>query len=142
MFRAMPSESETQASTPPGSAALATPAGSAAVDAQDPLPESNWIPRRWFSFLGFWSVLLMEVYALRLGAPSGVQIALVILAALIAVLYLVAPSAEQFGRIVQHASALRSGVVFKSTSSADVSAGTVSTEQTAGKAGAAGVAPE
>lgn len=101
------------------------------VDPQDPLPESNWVPRRWFVFAGRATQTVLVAacgYAIfqlgdadptkAIGALLAVVYCLCGLLALDALLYLVAPSAEQATKMIQMVSALRSGVSFRSTASA------------------------
>ena len=101
------------------------------VDPQDPLPESNWIPRRWFVFAGRATQTLLvaacgsAIFLLgdddatrAIGALLAIVYCLCGLLALDALLYLVAPSAEQATKMIQMVSALRSGVSFRSTASA------------------------
>lgn len=102
-----------------------TPAGRAEIDPQDPLPESNWKPRR--AYVG-WSMVgdfVLIALALYVDAPPAVTIWLIVFAIVIATLYMVAPSAEQIANIMQHVSAMRAGITFRSTARADVDRGTV-----------------
>lgn len=110
----------------------------ASVDPQDPLPESNWVPRRYFIFFGRVSQTLLIAAAgwaiTKLGPGNPKEAIAALLAAIYcltamiitdAVLYLIAPSAEQFAKIVQTVSALKEGISFqtrtvtKATSPAD-----------------------
>lgn len=138
MFPAMPD----LAPAPPASAAVDTPIGSASVDPQDALPESNWIPRRWYVFTMTGASLLLVLYGLANKADGGVLIALIVFASLLALFYMVAPSAEQFGKIAQAVSAMKAGVTFKTSSSADVGAGTATSSTSAGQPAKGSVASE
>lgn len=92
-------------------------------DPQDPLPEANWLWRRVFIF-GVTAGLLYFIYGAvdRLGAVAMVRpeigIAafvsivklLVITVNVMALFYMVAPSAEQITKLVKTASLLKAGV--------------------------------
>ena len=138
MFPAMPDPAPAQ----PASAAVDTPIGSASVDPQDALPESNWVPRRWYVFATTAGSLLIVLYGLAVKADPGVLIALIVLVSLLALFYMVAPSAEQFGKIAQAVSAMKAGVTFKTSSSANVGAGTATSSTSAGQPPNGSVAPE
>lgn len=97
--------------------AAETPTSVVRLDPQDPLPESNWAPRRWFSFVGGALLLILFGYAIKEGQPAFAW-PLAVCLALLVVCYLIAPSAEQFGKIVQTAAALRAGVAFSSSTTA------------------------
>ena len=93
------------------------------ADPQDPLPEANWLWRRVFIFL-VTTVVLFLVYGAvdRLGAvavvrpeigiPAFVSIVklLVFTVNIMALFYMVAPSAEQITKLVKTAGLLRAGV--------------------------------
>lgn len=106
---------------------LETDAGRAFVDPQDPLPESNWIPRRHFVAWSMIGAFLLLALGMWKGSATGLLVSIVCYCALVAVLYLVAPSAEQFANIAQHVAAMKSGITFKSSSSADLATGRVET---------------
>lgn len=108
--------------------AAETPTNAVRLDPQDPLPESNWIPRRWFAFLGGAALLILFGYAIKNHEP-GFAWPLAVVVSLLVICYLIAPSAEQFGKIVQTAAALRAGVAFHSSTTA--SAGDASATSTA-----------
>lgn len=111
-------------------ATTADPAKTITVDPQDPLPESDWGPRRWFVFMTQILLFIGLFIALQVGAPQWVTISIIIAIVTVAVLYLIAPSAEQFGKMMQMASAMRAGVSFKQTSTVDAEAGTATTSTT------------
>lgn len=76
-------------------------------DQQDPLPESSWKHRRWFSFgvtiaclVGVGWIIHKLVEAAHL---AGVAYGLIALAALLATYYLIAPSAEHVVKLIQTA---------------------------------------
>ena len=93
------------------------------TDPQDPLPEANWLWRRVFVF-GVTTATLYLVYGAvdRLGAVAVVRpdvgIAafvsivklLVLTINIMALLYIVAPSAEQVTKMIKTASLLKAGV--------------------------------
>lgn len=85
------------------------------VDAQDPLPESNWVPRRWFCFLALVGLLALLAGALYL--DRGIW-AVTFLLASIMVLYLIAPSAEQATKMLATASMLKQGVTIRKETTA------------------------
>lgn len=102
------------------------------TDPQDPLPESNWIPRRWSSFavcLGGAVVILIVIRVLWLVAKASAEASVLIqivsalssiasLAVLVIVidriLLMVAPSAEQAIKMIQTAGLLLRGVTLRS----------------------------
>lgn len=102
------------------------------LDPQDPLPESNWIPRRWSSFavcLGGAAVILIVIRVLWLIASGSAEPRVLIpivdalsliagLAVLVVVidriLLMVAPSAEQAIKMIQTAGLLLRGVTLRS----------------------------
>lgn len=98
------------------------------VDAQDPLPESNFFWRRLFSFV-FMAVLLAFIWffvdtigdVARLRSETAiaglVSIVkwLVVLLGMALMFYMLAPSAEQLARIIQTAKSWRSGVPITGT---------------------------
>lgn len=115
------------------------------VDPQDPLPESNWIPRRWFVFLGRLTQTALVAacaYAIFLlgsadptkaiGALLAIVYCLCGIIALDALLYLVAPSAEQATKMIQTVAALRSGVTFHSKTTAQTPEAKVTATAAAG----------
>lgn len=101
-------------------------------DPQDPLPESNWIPRRWSSFavcIGGAVVILIVIRVLWLIANASAEARVLIpivnalssiagLAVLVIVidrlLLMVAPSAEQAIKMIQTAGLLLRGVTLRS----------------------------
>lgn len=131
----MSRESNTKIEVPPSSAEL-----------QDPLPESNWFWRRWFVFTVtiFFSYLLWD-YGDRISAVAMLQPAIgvpalarlmvwyVITIQIMALFYLVAPSAEQVIKMVQTARSLRQGVVFSSSAKVESPRGSASSSSTAGQ---------
>lgn len=117
------------------------------VDAQDPLPESNWAYRRVLVILGrvaFTAMFAAILWFLReLGEvnPAGAINGLVIIGYCVTgiliidtVLYLIAPSAEQFGNILQTVSAMKSGITFQTKATAETAGAKVTTTATAGPA--------
>lgn len=134
----------------PSSATTDTAAGdrlraSPPVDPQDPLPESNWIPRRWSSFavcLGGAVVILIVIRVLWLIASSTAEARVLIpivnalssiagLAVLVVVidrlLLMVAPSAEQAIKMIQTAGLLLRGVTLRSETRTTATADTAET---------------
>lgn len=102
-----------------------------AVDVQDPLPESDWLWRRVFTYVT--SLLLLvgigwTLYGLERAADSAglleVGLRLCWLLALVVTFYMVAPSAEQIARIIQAASILKSGATINRTATATTPDGT------------------
>lgn len=115
------------------------------IDAQDPLPESNWFWRRVFVF-GLAAGLLLLVYmkidsvadVARQGSREAIEglvkllrICLWLIGGLI-LFYMLAPSAEQLVKLIQTAKSLRDGVRFTSTA-ATAPSGATSTTSTAGQ---------
>lgn len=89
------------------------PAGLVA-DPQDPLPESDWGPRRWFAFLSLFATVLLAAVSLQ---KNGVGISWVISFGMLnAFLYLVAPSGEQAVKMIVAGSAMKAGVSFRTSS--------------------------
>lgn len=99
------------------------------IDPQDPLPESNWKWRRW-TFVGCVVVILWLLYlAIRWNQP-GAYWPLTVCFLMVWLIYGIAPSAEQFGKIAQAVSAMKDGVVFKTATTATTAAGTTATATT------------
>lgn len=110
------------------------------VDPQDPLPESNWLWRRFFIF-GLTAIILVGVYiyadslakaalALNETAIKGLITLLKLclyLIGLLVLLYLIAPSAEQAGKWLASISAWKAGVSTSSTSTATAPSGASAT---------------
>jgi hypothetical protein len=120
-----------------------------AADPQDPLPESNFRFRRFFSY----GLILLLVALLALGgrivgaaARGGSELAVEgliqllwwnqFLIGLIATYYLLAPSAEQITKMIQVAGALKAGVSFRTIARAEGPEGSASAVSTAGQAAA------
>jgi hypothetical protein len=97
-----------------------------AADCQDPLPESNWLYRRWLVFAGeafrmaALAFILFALYRLAAQAADPTEavrhlyrlgVALVILSLVDRILYLIAPSAEQATKMMATVSAWRAGVL-------------------------------
>ena len=116
------------------------------ADPQDPLPESKWIWRRILTF--FWSSFAAMVISAavriiaRLGerAPEAaidglvaIVTAVLIFSGVVVMLYLVAPSAEQLGKIGQMISAMKAGVTFRTRARAVTSEGSAETSTIAGQ---------
>lgn len=110
---------------------IETQTGRAILDPQDPLPESNWKPRRHFVAWSMIGAFLLLSLGMWHGAATGLLVSIVCYCALVAILYLVAPSAEQLANIAQHVAAMKSGITFKSSSSADLATGRVETSSSA-----------
>lgn len=78
------------------------------TDPQDPLPESHWTFRRWFTYIV--SLVCLAgvgwiIHKISEGQHlAGVAYALVGLCALLATYYLIAPSAEHIIKVVKAAS--------------------------------------
>lgn len=90
----------------------ATEASPAAIlDPQDPLPESNWIPRRWFAFISLVGLFTIKGFETLLDRQNWLTDVLIFT---IIVCYMIAPSAEQATKMIQMASLFRHGVSFKS----------------------------
>ena len=114
------------------------------ADPQDPLPESNWLHRRILAYSAFIAATtflgfgLAIIAALAATAPQDALQALVVLciAVLVAervglVIYLIAPSAEQFGKMLQVVEALKAGVSFRTEQTATAPGATATTTTTA-----------
>lgn len=124
-----------------------------AVDPQDPLPESNWIPRRRLAFgvtsatfiynvMVWWALAFRPLPLATIEALTTLAVWTWVGVLVMWVLYLVAPSAEQAAKMLATVSALRGGVAFRS--SAQVSTpqgGSATTTLQAGKPGATGASP-
>jgi hypothetical protein len=118
------------------------------ADPQDPLPESNWLWRRLLVFLivGFigWQQMMAANRIARWGDGGQQSKAIdalldmthwhISFVGVVLLLYLVAPSAEQFAKIVQTVSAWKSGISTLTTSRISTPAGTASTSTAAGPA--------
>lgn len=112
---------------------------------QDPLPEANWLWRRVFIF-AVTSATLFFVYGSvdRLGAvavvkpeigiPAFVSIVklLVVTINIMALFYMVAPSAEQITKMIKTASLLKSGVQIASRARLDTAERSEETTATVG----------
>ena len=119
-------------------------------DPQDPLPESNWIPRRWSSFavcIGAALLLLLIIIALwriaggalaTMAEPAAVLIRIVAALASLSsflilvividrILLMVAPSAEQVVKMIQTAGLLIRGVTLRSETRTTATADTAET---------------
>lgn len=111
-------------------------------DAQDPLPESDWTFRRWFTYVSSAvqavgvAVLIWAIYqvALSMAALNSVDgllrvvnhlarlaFYLIVLIATDKILYMIAPSAEQATKMIQTASMFKKGVEFRSKQTATTS---------------------
>jgi hypothetical protein len=101
------------------------------LDPQDPIPESNWIPRRLLIASGVIIGSAGIAYVLFLIGQLGkakpleaiealVSVAHWILALMVIdrILYLVAPSAEQVTKMFATLSAWKNGITFRSTATA------------------------
>ena len=99
------------------------------VDIQDPLPESNWLWRRVFTFITTGVILAFLWFTLEdlaavavlspvegIGALLKISRSLLTFSGLIITYYLIAPSAEQVIKMFKTAALLRSGVQIASRS--------------------------
>lgn len=115
------------------------------VDLQDPLPESNWLWRRVFTFCVTAAILWMLWGGItRLGAaamlvpPVGIAALLtlckwlIVFNVLMATYYMVAPSAEQITKMVKTAGLLRSGVQITGSQKVETAVSTTETATAAG----------
>lgn len=126
------------------------------ADPQDPLPESNWLWRRLLVFLVLafigWQQLMVGNRIARwgdAGAHGDAIDALLTMTrwhigtlAIVLVLYLIAPSAEQFAKIVQTVSAWKSGIATSVSAKVATAQGTAETRTAAGPAQAAADLPD
>lgn len=104
------------------------PAGLVA-DPQDPLPESDWGPRRWFAFLSLFATVVLAAVSLQ---KNGVGISWVISFGMLnAFLYLVAPSGEQAVKMIVAGSAMKAGVSFRTSSNVTTPDGTATASSSA-----------
>lgn len=132
----------------------AIPLPNTTPDAQDPLPESNWLWRRVFVFLVTAAILVMiwrwgdrlsdiaAVAVMKNQDPQVVIYAIKTMATLMGRLlamiglmilfYLLAPSAEQLTKLMQTAKSLREGVRFTKAASTNAQ-GDAAAYSTAGK---------
>lgn len=117
-------------------ATIESPPVTATIDAQDPLPESNWAYRRFFLFSALYILLLIKVAELQLDRPNLWTEFLILT---VVVIYTIAPSAEQATKMFQVASLLRAGVTMATSASAHTPDGTTTT--TASSASPAPVEP-
>lgn len=84
------------------------------IDAQDPLPESNFFWRRLYSYIAtfsLWGLLVFVIH--KIEEPSSLRLVAMYLSLLLwftITYYMIAPSAEQITRIVQAARNIRSGL--------------------------------
>lgn len=104
-----------------------------ALDPQDPLPESNWIPRRWFAFSVIYLLILLKVLEVLLDQSHWETYALIFT---MIVCYMIAPSAEQATKMMAQARMTIEGVKFRTAQSkAETPEGTTTThtEQTVAK---------
>lgn len=117
------------------------------ADAQDPLPESNWLWRRVFIFAlaaGLLALVWLKVDTVGDVALTGSETAIaglvrllklcLYLIGMLILFYLLAPSAEQLVKLIQTAKSLRSGVSFTSTARAAGPEGFAENTTTAGVA--------
>lgn len=114
-------------------------------DPQDPLPESNWIPRRWSSFavcIGAALIILLVIRVLwliangsaeprvlipivnALSSIAGLMVAVIVIDR---ILLMVAPSAEQAIKMIQTAGLLLRGVTLRSETRTTATADTAET---------------
>lgn len=120
-----------------------------AVDVQDPLPESDWLWRRVYTYVSSMLILLGIAWTLygldKAGEGAGLLemgVRLCWLLALVITFYMVAPSAEQIARIIQAASILKSGASITRTATATTTDGAQTSVTTSAGTPAAPVAPD
>lgn len=105
------------------------------ADPQDPLPESNWAPRRWYAFLSLGLGFILALVSITNGGHGVGWIMAFLIAG--GVFYMVAPSAEQAVKMLAAVSAMKGGVSFKTSSSVTTPEGgeasTTSSAEQAGK---------
>lgn len=117
------------------------------VDPQDPLPESNWVFRRWFVFGGeivrlamlAWILTIVGQVALSDGGAAVDKLYrlakwLILLSLVDRVLYLIAPSAEQATKMFATVAAWRSGISTSTRSEVSTPNVTASASTTTGPA--------
>lgn len=120
------------------------------VDPQDPTPEPSWEFRRWYIYVGRLGIYLGIGYAMWVLAqigpldPDGVinaltyfVLGLITWGVIESSIYLIGPSAEQFGLWAKTVSATVQGVVFRKHGLAETAEGRVSSESVSGKPEAA-----
>lgn len=132
---------------------MANPAASAesdptkvTVDPQDPTPEPSWQFRRWYIYVGRVSICLGTAVGMWMIADLGERdpvgainaltyfvMTLLIWGIIESSIYLIGPSAEQFGLWAQTVSATVQGVVFRKRGEAETADGKVSSESVSGK---------
>jgi len=110
------------------SAATAPPV---TLDPQDPLPESNWVPRRWYVFPTTGALLVLMFLQIE---AKGDLLWLAVCLIVVVFCYLIAPSAEQAAKVIAAASALKAGVTFRSSATASTPDGQATATNEAGKA--------
>ena len=108
-------------------ASLETENAKLVIDPQDALPESDWSPRRRFTFGTQIGGGLLIAGAIVNDAPASVSIALVVGLTFNAIFYLVAPSAEQLANLAGRLAALKAGIGFKSSTVVDAASETIET---------------
>lgn len=108
----------------------------AAVDVQDPLPESNFFWRRVFAYVGSAALLALLGYVIfKMEEPESLRLAALYLAVLLwfsITYYMIAPSAEQIVRIIQAAKVLKAGVPISRSARAETDQGSVEVTTQAG----------
>lgn len=107
------------------------------IDAQDPLPESNFFWRRLYSYIAtfsIWGLLVFVIYKMEdAGSLRTVALYLSMLLWFTITYYMIAPSAEQITRIIQAARTMRSGVPLTRRTTVDTpQGGHTEVETTAG----------
>ena len=119
------------------------------VDVQDPLPETNWLWRRVYTFV----LSLISVYFIydgieklhQLGQPAFIYSMtryMVGVLVLLITYYMIAPSAEQLTKLIQSSKILQSGVTINRTATAQTPEGGSTSAQTTAGIPAAPEAPE
>ena len=120
-----------------GNAAATEGPPPAAVDVQDPLPESNFLWRRVFAYATSTAILCLLAYVIfKMTEAASLRIAALYLSLLLwfsITYYMLAPSAEQVVRIIQAGRAMRSGVSFDRSASS--TGEKIEVRTTAGKGG-------
>lgn len=117
MWNPLSKASEPKATSDPPSVTLS--------DGQDPLPESNWIPRRFFSFTALYILLGIKAYEVHLARHHWETDALIFT---IIVCYLIAPSAEQATKMMAQARMAIAGVKFRTQQTTTADRSGVTTE--------------
>lgn len=107
------------------------------ADVQDPLPESNWLYRRWFIFvLSTINIIGLWWIGRHVQDHDAAFRWLLLFQWFLITYYLIAPSAEQVVKMIQSASMFKQGVVTTTTATVNSSTGQASSQTTVGKVAA------